>query len=190
ATLDTAAVSRFLDGCPVVDVPGRLHPLDVSYMPGAPVAEAVDSVSTGTPGDVLCFLPGAFEIRRTIDELQTRGIGRDADILPLYGALDAAEQDRALRPSGSGRRRVIVATNLAETSVTVPGVTVVVDSGLHKVARYDADRAIDSLELERITQDAAEQRAGRAGRIAPGRVWRRRDARDRLRPHPRAYVHP
>jgi len=189
ATLDTAAVSRFLDGCPVVDVPGRLHPLDVSYMPGAPVAEAVESVSTGTPGDVLCFLPGAFEIRRTIDELQARGIGRDADVVPLYGALDAAEQDRALRRPDSGRRRVIVATNVAETSITVPGVTGVVDSGLHKVARYDADRAIDSLETERITADAADQRAGRAGRTAPGVVRRLWDARDRLRPHREPEIH-
>jgi ATP-dependent RNA helicase HrpB len=189
ATLDTSAVSRFLDGCPVVDVPGRLYPLEVSYMPGASVAEAVESVSASTPGDVLCFLPGAFEIRRTIDEVQARGIGRDADVLPLYGSLDAAEQDRALRPRDSGRRRVIVATNVAETSITVPGVTAVVDSGLHKVARYDADRAIDSLETERITAAAADQRAGRAARTAPGVVRRLWDARDRLRPHRDAEIH-
>lgn len=189
ATLDTAAVSRFLDDCPVVDVPGRLYPLDVSYAPGASIAEAVGSVSTATTGDVLCFLPGAFEIRRAIDDLHARGAGRDAEILPLHGSLDGADQDRALRRSDSGRRRIIVATNVAETSVTVPGVTAVVDSGLQKVARYDADRAIDSLDTERITSDAAEQRAGRAARTAPGVVRRLWDARDRLRPHREPEIH-
>jgi len=190
ATLDTAAVSRFLDDCPVVDVPGRLFPLDVSYSPGASVADAVDTVGPG--GDVLCFLPGAFEIRRAIDDLRARGIGRDADVLPLYGSLDADEQDRALRPAEAvapRRRRIIVATNIAETSVTVPGVTVVVDAGLQKVARYDADRGIDSLETERITADAADQRAGRAGRTAPGKAIRLWDARDRLRPHREPEIH-
>ena len=196
ATLDTDAVSRFLDGCPVVDVPGRLYPLEVSYMPGASIADAVESVSTSTPGDVLCFLPGAFEIRRTMDELRARAVSRDADVLPLYGSLDAAEQDRALRPadgpaeaSARRRRRIIVSTNVAETSVTVPGVTAVVDSGLHKVARYDADRGIDSLETERITADAADQRAGRAARTAPGVVRRVWDSRDRLRPHREPEIH-
>jgi ATP-dependent helicase HrpB len=189
ATLDTGAVSSFLDECPVVDVPGRLYPLDVSYASGVSIVEAVGSVSTATSGDVLCFLPGAFEIRRAIEELHARGAGRDATILPLHGSLDAAAQDLALRRSDSGRRRVIVATNVAETSVTVPGVTAVVDSGLHKVARYDADRAIDSLETERITADAADQRAGRAARTAPGVVTRLWDARDRLRSHREPEIH-
>ncbi len=189
ATLDTAAVSTFLDGCPVVDVPGRLYPLDVSYAPGASVAEAVATVGQSSRGDVLCFLAGAFEIRKAMDELHARGLGRDADILPLHGSLDAGEQDRALKPSAGGRRRIIVATNVAETSVTVPGVTAVVDSGLHKVAGYDVERAIDSLETERITLDAADQRAGRAARTAPGAVIRLWDARDRLRPHREADIH-
>src|SRR5262249_6789491 len=96
-------------------------------------------------------------------------------------SLDGDAQDLALRPSSS--RRIIVATNIAETSLTVPGITAVVDTGLHKVARYDADRGIDSLDVERITADAADQRAGRAGRVAPGIVCRLWDARDRLRPH-------
>ena len=103
------------------------------------------------------------------------------EVVPLHGSLDADEQDLALRPSA--RRRVIVATNIAETSLTVPGVTAVIDAGLQKVARYDAERGIDSLETERITKDAADQRAGRAGRLAPGLVRRLWDARDRLRPH-------
>jgi len=193
ATLDTAAVSRFLDDCPVVDVPGRVFPLDISYSPAASVGDAVESLGPG--GDVLCFLPGAFEIRRAIDDLRARPVGRDADVLPLYGSLDADEQDRALQGSATAspgrelRRRIVVATNIAETSVTVPGITAVVDSGLHKVARYDADRGIDSLETERITADAADQRAGRAGRTAPGRVVRLWDSRDRLRPHREPEIH-
>ena len=189
ATLDSAAVSSFLDGCPVVDVPGRLYPLDVSYAPGASVADAVEGLTRASTGDVLCFLPGAFEIQRAIDSMGARGLGRDADILPLHGSLDAAEQDHALRRTSNARRRIIVATNVAETSVTVPGVTAVVDAGLQKVARYDADRAIDSLDVERITADAADQRAGRAARTAPGVVRRLWDAHDRLRPHREPEIH-
>ncbi len=190
ATLDSTAVSAFLDGCPVVDVPGRLHPLDIGYAPGQSVPDAVVRLSSASPGDILCFLPGAFEIRRAIDDMSSRGVGRDADILALHGSLDGAAQDAALRPVAStGRRRIIVSTNIAETSLTVPGVTGVVDSGLHKVARYDAERAIDSLDVERITSDSADQRAGRAARLAPGTVWRLWDERDRLRPHREPEIH-
>jgi ATP-dependent helicase HrpB len=189
ATLDTASVSSFLDGCPIVDVPGALHPLDISYRPGVSIADAVQLATSSSAGDVLCFLPGAFEIRRAIDDVSARHSTRDVELLPLYGSLDAAAQELALRPSLSARRRVIVSTNVAETSVTVPGVTVVIDSGLHKVARYDAERGIDSLEVERITADAADQRAGRAARTAPGTAIRLWDARDRLRPHREPDIH-
>ena len=189
ATLDTAAVSSFLDGCPVVDIPGRLHPLEISYAPGTGVADAVERVTARSAGDVLCFLPGAFEIRRAIDEITARGLSRDADVLPLHGSLDAAAQDAALKKPAASRRRVIVSTNVAETSLTVPGVTAVVDSGLHKIARYDAERGIDSLELERITMDAADQRAGRAARTATGTAIRLWDSRDRLRPHREPEIH-
>ena len=96
--------------------------------------------------------------------------GPHFEVLALHGGLSADEQDRALRPGDGATRRIIVATNIAETSVTVAGVRAVVDTGLHKVARYDADRAIDSLTTERIPQDAADQRAGRAGRQASGRA--------------------
>ena len=187
ATLDSGAVSRFLDGCPVVEVPGRLHPIEIAYAPGQPVAEAVADVLGATPGDVLCFLAGAPEIRRAIGDLQSRLAGSDVQILPLHGSLESDEQDAALRPAS--RRRIIVATNIAETSLTVPGVTAVVDTGLHKVSRYDADRGIDSLETERITADAADQRAGRAGRTAPGIARRLWDSRDRLRPHRQPEIH-
>ena len=187
ATLDSGAVSAFLDSCPVIDVPGRVHTVDVAYAPGRSVADA--AVDVLADGHVLCFLPGAPEIRRAMNDLQQRvGGGPDpVEIVPLYGSLTADEQDRAIRPSS--RRRIIVATNIAETSLTVPGVTAVVDTGLHKVARYDADRGIDSLETERITLDAADQRAGRAGRVAPGVVRRLWDARDRLRPHREPEIH-
>ncbi len=188
ATLDSAAVAAFLGGCPVIEVPGRLYPLDVTYTPGQSVADAALDVLDATAGHVLCFLPGAREIRRTIADLESRGTARDLEVIPLHGSLESSEQDAAFAPASS-RRRIVVATNIAETSVTVPGVTAVVDSGLHKVARYDAERAIDSLDLERITDDAAEQRAGRAGRESPGVVRRLWDARDRLRPHREPEIH-
>jgi len=190
ATLDAASVSAFLDGCPVVDVPGRLHALDITYAPGQSVPDAAIDLLAATRGQVLCFLPGAAEIARAIDDLArltARAPDADIDVVPLHGSLDAADQDRAIHPSA--RRRVIVATNIAETSLTVPGVTGVVDSGLQKVARYDAARAIDTLVTERITADAADQRAGRAGRLAPGVVRRLWDARDRLRPHREPEIH-
>lgn len=180
ATLDTSRVSVFLGGCPVVDVPGRLHPIDISYHPGDALATAVAVALDASPGHVLSFLPGAPEIRRALPDVRAR-VGPDIEVIELHGSLDSAEQDEALRPSN--RRRVILATNIAETSLTVPGVTAVVDTGLHKVARYDPERAIDSLEIERITADSAEQRAGRAARLGPGVVRRLWDARDRLRPH-------
>lgn len=190
ATLDTHAVSSFFDGCPIVDVPGRTHAVDIGYAPGQDVAAAVVDL-LGQPavtGDVLCFLPGASEIRRTMDALRARSETGHIDLIPLHGSLDASAQDRALRPSSS-HRRIVVATNIAETSLTVPRITAVVDSGLHKVVRYDAARAIDSLELERITADAAAQRAGRAGRIGAGVVRRLWDRRDRLRPHREPEIH-
>src|SRR5262249_59991489 len=115
-------------------------------------------------GHVLCFLPGAPEIRQAIGELQSR-VTSGVDIVALHGSLDADAQDFALRPSSS--RRIIVATNIAETSLTVPDVTAVADTGLHKVARYDAERGIDSLETERITADAADQRPPPARPLPP-----------------------
>jgi len=186
ATLESGPVSAFLDGCPVIDVPGRAHPIDISYQPGRSVADAAVDLLGATDGQILCFLPGAPEIRRAIADLQHKA-GSSVDVVPLHGSLDADEQDLALRPSP--RRRVIVATNIAETSLTVPGVTAVVDAGLQKVARYDAERGIDSLETERITLDAADQRAGRAGRLGPGVVQRLWDVRDRLRPHREPEIH-
>ncbi|HEX9189578.1 MAG TPA: ATP-dependent helicase HrpB [Vicinamibacteria bacterium] len=177
ATLDAGPVAAFLDGCPVIEVPGRPHPIEIRYEPGQPLAEAVRAAIAGPGGHVLCFLAGTPEIRRAQAEL--RGLA-GARVLPLHGSLPAEDQDLALAPSAE--RKVILATNVAETSLTVEGVTEVIDTGQHKVLRYDASRGLDRLELERIPADSAEQRAGRAGRTGPGRVVRLWDARLRLRP--------
>jgi len=179
ATLDTGPVSAFLGGCPVLDVPGRLFDVAIDYRPGASLEDAVADELPHVSGALLCFLPGAPEIRRAAGRLAARCPA--TPVLPLHGSLDAEEQDRALEPSD--RPRVILATNLAETTVTVPDVRGIIDGGWHKVARYDVARGIDSLELERISRDAADQRAGRAGRLSPGRAVRLWDARDRLAPH-------
>ena len=186
ATMDTTPVAAYLDGCPIVEVPGRMHPLARAYRPGAAIGSAVAEALAGTGGQVLCFLPGAPEIRRAAVEVQAAA-GPSVEVIELHGSMDAAAQDAALAESRG--RRVILATNIAETSLTVPGVSAVVDTGQHKVARYDPDRAIDSLETERISADSAEQRAGRAARLGPGLAIRLWANTDRLRPHREADIH-
>ncbi len=183
ATLDTAPVSRFLGDCPVIDVPGTLHPLAIGYAPGQSIAAALDEVLPVAGGNALCFLPGAGEIARARRETEPVAARHGVELLSLHGSMDAAEQDAVLRSDVGARRRVILATNIAETSLTVPGVSIVIDTGLHKVARYNGERGVDSLTLERITLDSANQRGGRAGRLGPGTVRRLWDQRDRLRPH-------
>lgn len=197
ATLDAAPVAEFLGSCPIVQIPGRPHPVEVRYAPGqspvAAVRELLARESSGQgpgSGHVLVFLPGAPEIRRAAGELaepSAAGPGLDPRttrpfaVLPLHGSLDAAAQDAALAPSPV--RKVILATNLAETSLTIDGVTDVIDSGFHKVLRYDPASGLDRLETERISLDSAEQRAGRAGRTGPGRVLRLWDSRLTVREH-------
>ena len=184
ATLDVQPVARFLDDAPVVSVPGALYPLTIEYADGESIAEAARAVLSRTAGQVLCFLPGAREIERASSDLSSilaSGSASGIAVVPLHGSLDGDAQDAAISPSEV--RRIILATNIAETSLTVPGVSAVIDTGQVKVARYDADRGVDSLTLERITSDSAEQRAGRAARLGPGLVRRLWDARDRLRPH-------
>jgi ATP-dependent helicase HrpB len=179
ATLDADAVSTYLDDCPIVEVAGTSYPLDVRYAPGLSIADAVGTCLQETSGQILCFLPGAAEIGRGHRDVApaTEGV----EIVELHGSLDAAAQDAAIAPAT--RRRIILSTNIAETSLTVPGVAAVVDTGLHKVARYDPERAVDSLETDRISQDSADQRSGRAARIGPGVAIRLWDERDRLRAH-------
>ena len=186
ATLDGGAVAAFLDGCPRIEVPGRQHALQIDYHPGASIASAASALLQGGSGSVLCFLPGAGEIERALSDVRA-AVPAGVEVLPLHGSLPADEQDRVMA-AGVGRR-VVLATNIAETSLTVPDVAAVVDSGWQKVARYDPDRGIDSLDVERITADAAEQRAGRAGRLGPGRARRLWDRADRLRPHGEPEIH-
>ncbi|HEX4914402.1 MAG TPA: ATP-dependent helicase C-terminal domain-containing protein [Vicinamibacterales bacterium] len=181
ATLATGPLSAFLHDCPVIEVPGTSHPLTIDYGPGDSNAEALFQVLRRTEGNVLFFLPGSGEISRALSEVKGVLHGYGYSGLSLHGSMSAQDQEFALKPTQS--RRVILTTNIAETSLTVPGISAVVDSGLHKVARFDADRGVDSLRIERITLDSADQRAGRAARLGPGIVRRLWDPRDRLRPH-------
>ena len=187
ATLDAGPLTAFLGHCPVIDVPGKLFPLAVEYAPSQSMADAIRDVLPRTPGNILCFLPGAREIEGAITEAGPLSTRHGFTLLPLHGSLPPSDQDAVLKPADG--RRVIVATNIAETSLTVPGVSAVIDSGFHKVARYDAGRAVDSLTTERITLDSADQRAGRAARLGPGIVRRLWDAHDRLRPHREPEIH-
>ncbi|MGK2856762.1 MAG: ATP-dependent RNA helicase [Thermoanaerobaculia bacterium] len=179
ATLDARSVSRYLFDCPIVDVPGRLFPVEVRYEAGMSVAEAALRAGREESGHLLCFLPGAREIRDAAAELRARAA--PFAVFELHGTLDVDAQEAALAPSEN--RKAILATNIAETSLTVEGVTTVVDSGLHRILRYDDATGIDHLVTERISRDSAEQRAGRAGRIAPGLAVRLWDSRDILDPH-------
>jgi ATP-dependent helicase HrpB len=179
ATLEAGPVADFLGGAPVLEVAGRPHEVEIGYAPGLSPADGVRRALAAGEGHVLCFLPGAGEIRAA--EQQLGSLGDGVVVRPLHGSLDAQAQDAAL--ASSAARKVVLATNVAETSLTVDGVTDVVDGGWHKVLRFDAARGIDRLELERIPADSARQRAGRAGRTGPGRALRLWDPRDRLRPH-------
>lgn len=181
ATLDVESVARFLRDAPIVTIPGSLHPLTIEYGAGESVASAAANVLSRTQGQILCFLPGAREIDRARADVSAMAAAAGVEIVPLHGSLDGDAQDDAI--SSTHKRRIILATNIAETSLTVPGVSAVIDTGLVKIARYDAHRGVDSLTLERVTLDSADQRAGRAARLGPGLVRRLWDARDRLRPH-------
>jgi ATP-dependent helicase HrpB len=182
ATLEAESVAKFLGGCPIVRSEGRLFPIEHVYLQPPPahlpnqVADVVrrtiagDLRSDNVDGDVLVFLPGAEEIRRAGQELETFAQDEDLLIVPLHGSIPFEEQTRALRPAD--RRKVILATNIAETSLTIEGVRTVIDSGRARVAGYDPQRGLDRLELKWISKASAAQRAGRAGRTAPGRAIR------------------
>ncbi len=188
ATLDPGPVAAFLGGAPTIESRGRLHPVDILYIESprtdrpddraisshiaGQIAAGVRRVLAATPGDVLVFLPGVGEIQRSAEALAGLAAERDLAVLPLYGDLPAEQQDAVLRPLG--RRKVVLATNVAESSITLDGVTGVVDSGLVRRLRFDPATGLDRLELGRVSRASADQRAGRAGRQAPGiclRLW-------------------
>jgi len=181
ATLDAEPVADFLGEAPIVRVTGRQFPVAVEYAPGLSPAEAIRAELARESGHILAFFPGVPEIARAARTLAGALELRGARIVQLSGRSSPEEQDEALAPSAT--RRVILATNVAETSITVPGVTTVIDTGLHKVPRLDPALGLDRLETERISLDSADQRAGRAGRTSPGRAVRLWDPRDVLRPH-------
>ena len=179
ATLAVEQVSAYLGNCPIVTGEGRLYPVDVHYEPKpeqrpwpVAVAQAVERLLDRTDGDILAFLPGLHEIRQTARQLEALAHERDLAVLPLHGDLPAEQQDAALLPQR--RRKVVLATNVAETSVTVEGITGVVDTGLARTLVFDPGVGLDRLKLTPIARASADQRAGRAGRTRPGvcvRLW-------------------
>jgi ATP-dependent helicase HrpB len=177
ATLDPTPLRAFLPGAEVVEADGRLHPVRVERLERSPqdplevtVRNLVDKALDETAGDVLVFLPGTGEIARCEDALGNLARRRDVLVLPLHGRLELADQDRAIRPQR--QRKVVLSTNVAESSLTIAGVTAVVDTGLARELRFDRGRGVDVLQLERISLASATQRAGRAGRTGPGVCYR------------------
>ncbi|HEY3898890.1 MAG TPA: ATP-dependent helicase HrpB [Chthoniobacter sp.] len=188
ATLDTGALDKYLAPCELLTSRGRTYPVDHEYLDKSlgdwPVweaaAEAFERLAREGEGDVLVFMPGAYEIQRTIQAIKNTRAGGQCVVLPLHGELPAADQDAAV--AQYDKRKVIVSTNVAETSLTIDGVRIVIDSGLAKIARFDPYRGINTLLVERISRASADQRAGRAGRTAPGRclrLWTEREHYDR-----------
>ena len=181
ATLDGARVAKLLGDAPVIESAGRMFDVETRYVgreQRAPIeqqmADAVARALRTDPGSVLAFLPGAAEIRRTESRLNDMLNDASVDVVTLYGALDAQVQDRAIAPAPPGRRKVVLATSIAETSLTIQGVRIVVDSGLARVPRYEPDVGLTRLETVRVSRAAADQRRGRAGRTEPGvcyRLW-------------------
>jgi ATP-dependent helicase HrpB len=181
ATLDGARVAKLLGDAPVVESEGRAFPVETRYLGRKPdlplerqMADAIASALRADAGSVLAFLPGAAEIRRTQNFLEERVRDASTEIVPLFGALDASVQDRAIAPPPKGIRKVVLATSIAETSLTIEGVRIVVDSGLARVPRYEPDIALTRLETVRASHAAVDQRRGRAGRTEAGvcyRLW-------------------
>ena len=194
ATLNAGDLERYLAPCATLASEGRMYPVEVEYLPyrvgqgGPPVWEQAAEVfrkfvNGGGEGDVLIFMPGGFEISQTIEEIRHSSEGKDYIVLPLHGELQPKDQDAAV--ARYERPKVVVATNVAETSITIDGVKLVIDSGLARIARYDANRGINTLLVEKISQANAQQRTGRAGRTAAGhciRLWSRAEQDERA-PH-------
>jgi ATP-dependent helicase HrpB len=178
ATLDPGPVAERLGGAPVVESAGRMFPVATRYLDREPAGRIEDTVAstvrralTEESGSALVFLPGVGEIRRVEERL---ALGADVDVTPLYGDLSPADQDRAIAPSPPGRRKVVLATSIAETSLTIEGVRIVIDAGLMRVPRFSPRSGMARLETVRVSQASADQRRGRAGRLEPGvcyRLW-------------------
>ena len=181
ATLDGARVRALLGEPPLIESKGRAFPVATRYVgrnPGVRIEDEVARVTLDAlaheTGSILVFLPGISEIRRVAEILQARVKRPDIDIAPLYGALDSRAQDLAIAPAREGRRKIVLATSIAETSLTIEGVRVVIDSGLMRAPRYEPDVGLTRLETVRVSRANADQRRGRAGRVAPGvcyRLW-------------------
>ena len=185
ATIDGTAVSRLLDNAPVVTSSGRQFEVTTHYRAPAAaqragsfdaafVAGTIRGALSDTDGDVLVFLPGASEIHRVNDHLAQSDIPRNVALIPLHGTLAPDEQDRAIAPSPAGRRKIVLATSIAETSLTIEGVRVVIDSGLARRSRFSPRTGMSRLETQRVSRASADQRRGRAGRVGPGvcyRLW-------------------
>ena len=179
ATLDGAAVGKLLGDAPVVESLGRAFPVETRYLgrsdiPEDHVIRAVQRALSVETGSILVFLPGQAEIRRTEERLRERVGNPDIIIAPLYGAMDPMAQDRAVSPAAAGTRKVVLATSIAETSLTIEGVRVVIDAGLARVPRFDPASGLTRLATVRVSRAAADQRRGRAGRTEPGvcyRLW-------------------
>ncbi|MCF7816893.1 MAG: ATP-dependent RNA helicase, partial [Kiritimatiellales bacterium] len=183
ATLDAGPLREYLAPCRELKSEGRMFPVEINYSPKRidfrhhPVWEAAadafeKAVESGAEGDVLVFMPGGYEISRTVEAIRAKKCALAFAVLPLHGELPAREQDAAV--GECDQRKVVVATNVAETSITIDGIRIVIDSGLARIARYDPHRGIDTLLVERISRASADQRTGRAGRTAPGtchRLW-------------------
>jgi len=194
ATLDGERLARTLDA-PRLTSEGRSHPVVISHFPARreeslelQVRRAVQQAIAGHPGDVLVFLPGQREIQRVQAGLQESPEMADVEVMALHGELPVEQQSRVLQAAPDGRRRVVLATNVAESSVTLPGVRVVIDSGLAREPRYDPNSGFTRLDIVPITQASADQRAGRAGRVAAGVAWRLWPESQRLEPQRRAEI--
>ncbi|MBY5438311.1 ATP-dependent helicase HrpB [Rhizobium leguminosarum] len=180
ATLDVERVAALLDHPPVIESLGRSFPIDIRYQdrPGGEriedvVTRAILDAHANEAGSILAFLPGQAEITRTVERLQGR-FGAETLIAPLYGNLSQKEQDAAIRPASQGTRKIVLATSIAETSITIDGVRIVIDSGLQRLPVFEASTGITRLETVRVSRASADQRAGRAGRTEPGiavRLW-------------------
>ena len=180
ATLDIAGVSKLLEGAPVIEAAGRMYPVETRYLGRNPaerfeeaVARAVRQALAEETGSILVFLPGQGEIHRTARALGDR-LPAQVDLVQLYGGLDKGEQDRAIEPAAPGRRKIVLATSVAETSLTIEGVRVVIDGGLSRVPRFEPSSGLTRLATVKVSRSSAEQRRGRAGRVEPGvcyRLW-------------------